>query len=181
MNHALLGIWHRSLRRIGPMGVYAALLLAVALALAAWSIQLDRQGEALRRRLQEMAGASASPAAPARAALPAGQQIGTFVALFPPLSQSAEDLDKVFQSARRRNIALNRGDYQLKDDARAALLILTATFPINASYAQTKEFVADVLAALPHAAMDTLSMARGTAGDSALETSVRFSLVYRRP
>jgi hypothetical protein len=181
MTAALTGIWRHSLRRIGPLGLAALLLLLAALALALWWGQLHGEGESLRRQLQAAAGSSAKAVAPARAALPAAQQIGSFVALFPPLSQSAEDLERIFQSAHQHHIALNRGDYQQKDEARAALLILTATFPLNAGYAETKGFVADVLEALPHAAMESLSMARSAAGDSALETSVRFSLVYRRP
>lgn len=182
MTSMLTRIWRRTLRRIGPLGVAAAVTLVIAAALAAWSAQLDREGELLHHRLQTLAR-SPSQSVPAAKMpwVPVEQQIGEFVATFPPVSQTAADLNEVFQSARRHNIQLNRGDYQLKDDAHTALLTLTATFPLTAGYAQTKEFAADVLNALAHASMDELSMSRVTAGDNALETSVRFSFVYRRP
>lgn len=182
MTGPLTRIWRRTLRRIGLLGVATAVILIASAALAAWSVQLDREGDNLRHRLQTLAKSPSKPVPAVKVSwLPVEQQIGEFVATFPPVSQTAADLNEVFQSAKRRNIQLNRGDYQLKDDAHTALLTLTATFPLTAGYAQTKEFAADVLSTLAHSSMDELSMSRSTAGDSALETSIRFSFVYRRP
>ena len=181
MTGTLTRIWRRTLRRYGPLGVAAAMLLMGAAVLAAWMSQLDFQGDALRARLQALTATPKIPTLQVTASpISIGQQIGDFVAAFPPLSQSAGDLNQVFQSAKKHNIQLSRGDYRLKDDAHEALLFLTATFPLNAGYEETKEFAADVLSALPHASMDELSMVRSTAGESALETSIRFSFVYRR-
>ncbi|MDR3370140.1 hypothetical protein [Rhodoferax sp.] len=182
MTGALTRIWRRTLRRVGSVGIAAAMILLISATLAAWSVRLDREGKSLRNTLQIQAKSPTRPVPIVKApTLPVEQQIGEFVATFPPVSQTADDLTEVFESAKRRHIQLNRGDYQLKDEAHSALLTLTATFPLTASYAQTKEFAADVLRALPHASMDELSMSRGTATDSALETSIRFSFVYRRP
>ena len=182
MTIPLIGMWRRNLRRFGPLGIAAGFLAVAALALAAWIPQLHSQDDELHAKLKERA-------IPAPTSVPASnvpsmtevQQIGEFIAAFPPMSQNSSDLNEIFQSAKRHSIQLTRGEYQLKDDANTPLVILTATFPVNGAYGPTKEFTADVLRALPHVSLDELRMTRSAAGMSALESSIRFSLVYRRP
>jgi hypothetical protein len=89
-------------------------------------------------------------------------------------------LETVFDSAKGRDIKLLKGEYQFKSDINSALVVLTATFPLNAAYTTTREFVADVLRAVPNASMDDLRMARSAANATELESSIRFSFVYRR-
>lgn len=182
MSLTLFGIWHRTLRLVGPLNIAAGIFTVGAIALAAWAMQLNGQGDALRQQLQAQAASASTPDHVVHARpVPVGQQIDEFVATFPPLSQNPADLIEVFQSAKRRELQLPRGDYEFKNDVNAPLVVLTATFPLNAAYGPTKEFVADVLRALPHASMDDLRMTRSTADVGALESSIRFSFVYRRP
>lgn len=182
MKRALPGMWHRTLRYAGPFGIAGVALLVAALLLAAWIPLLQREGQALR-----IAVAAKSAAAPATGPasivrrVPVGEQVGEFVAAFPLLSQNPSDLDEVFQSARRRNVQLLRGEYQLKQDANAPLVIYTATFPVRTDYGSIKNFTADVLRALPNASMDELRMNRSASGSTVLESVIRFSFVYRRP
>lgn len=182
MRRTLIGIWHRTLRRVGPLSVVAGIFTAGAVALAAWAVQLDGQGDAMRQQVQAHAASAPTPDQAVQARpVPVGQQIDAFVATFPPLAQNPADLSEVFQSAKRHDIQLPRGDYQLKNDMNAALVVLTATFSLSAAYGPTREFAADVLRALPHASMDELRMTRSAADVGALESSIRFSLVYQRP
>lgn len=182
MRLTLVGVWHRTFRRIGPVNVVTGIFTIGTVALAAWAIQLDGQSDALRLQLQARAASAPTPDQTVQARhVPIGQQIDEFVATFPPLSQNPADLSEVFQSAKRHEIQLPRGDYQFKNDVNVALVVLTATFPLSAAYGSTKEFAADVLRALPHASMDDLRMTRSAADVDALESSIRFSFVYRRP
>lgn len=182
MNSFLIGFWRRMLRRLGPFGVAAGLIAIGTLVLAAWLPKLTDQGEALKATFD--AKASALPKlAPVIAVrrLPVGQQIGEYVAAFPPISQNAEDLKQLFSSAKGRNLQLPRGEYQFKNDANAPLVTMTAAFPVSADYGSLKDFTADVLKTLPHVSMDELRMTRSAAGSTTLESSIRFSFVYRRP
>ncbi len=181
MKRTWLGIWHRTLRRVGRLGLTAGILTLGAVTLLTWAMALKGQRVALNQQLQAQAAKATPPAQvlPAHR-VPIGQQIDEFVATFPPLSQSPADLSTIFQSAESRHIQLLRGDYQLKNDAKTALVVLTATFPLHATYGPTKEFAADVLRALPHASMDELRMTRSAADIGELESSIRFSFVYRR-
>ncbi len=181
MKLKMVGIWRRMFRRIGLLGVVAGMFTGGAMVLGTWALLLDVQGVALRtqRQVQTASDPASHPGVPIKR-LSVGQHIDEFVSTFPPLSRNTADLSEVFKSAKRRNIPLPRGDYQLKNDINAALVVVTATFPMTAAYGPTKEFAADVLRALPHASMDELRMTRSAANLDALETSIRFSFVYRK-
>ncbi len=182
MKLALVGIWHRTLRLIGPVNVATGFITMGTVALAAWAMQLDSQGDALSHQLKARTASAPTPDQTVQARhVPVGQQIDEFVATFPPLSQNPADLIEVFQSAKRHDIQLPRGDYRFKNDVNIALVVLTATFPLSADYGSTKGFAADVLRALPHASIDDLRMTRSAADVGALESSIRFSFVYRQP
>lgn len=182
MNASFSGWWHRALRRLGAAGVVAMGGLLGALLLAAWLPRLEHEGLALRAEFDARSARMARPAPVVVAPhVPMGQQIGAFVQTFPPLSQHAADLRQVFASAHQRNLLLPKGEYQIKDEVGAPLVAVTATFPVVASYPTLRDFSADVLKTLPHAALDELRMTRDGAGNAALASSVRFSFVYRRP
>jgi hypothetical protein len=103
------------------------------------------------------------------------------VSRFPALTQSANDLEQVFALAKRRNIDLLKGDYQLKSEANTSLVSYTATFPVRNEYGALKAFAADVLQALPHVSMDELRMSRADSGSGALDSVVRFTFIYGSP
>lgn len=181
MSFVLTGWWRRAFGRLGTVGVAGMLGLAAVLPLAAWLPQLERESAELDAALaQRMAGMTGRVAPVAHTRVPAEQQVATFAGTFPPLSQHARDLRQVFDSAHRRKLLLPKGDYQIRDEAGAPLVTVTATFPLVANYPALRDFSADVLKALPHATLDELRMSRDGAGSEALESSVRFSFVYRR-
>jgi hypothetical protein len=182
MRRQLLGLWRRTLRRLGHYGIAAGVLALCAVGLAGWALQLEAQNVAVRQKVQ----AQRTPESEVIVENPfkrptMGQQMDLLVESFPLLSQSPVDLKAVFKSANHRDIRLPKGDYQIKNEANSALVVVTATFPISAAYGTTKEFAADVLRAVPNASMDELRMTRSAANVSELESSIRFSFVYRRP
>lgn len=182
MSPLFAGWWHRAFRRLGPGGVAGVLGLVGALLLVVWLHRLDQDAAALDAVRGQHATRLARPAAPPEAPrVTVEQQIATFVQTFPPLSQHAADLRRVFESAHQRGLLLPRGEYQLRDEAGTPLVTVTATFPVAANYGALRDFSADVLKTLPHAALDELRMSRDGAGGVVLESSVRLSFVYRRP
>jgi hypothetical protein len=182
MNRTLLGLWRRLHRRLGHYVIAALVMALCALALGGWALQLN----AAEANLRQLALAQRSTTSELKVQAPfkrpsMDQQMDSLVESFPPLSQSPADLKAVFQSASHSNIRLLKGDYQFKNDSHSALVVLSASFPLHASYGSTKEFAADVLRAVPNASMDELRMERSAANVSELESSIRFSFVYRRP
>lgn len=174
MNSRWTGIWHRAERRAGRSGIAGLALAGAALLVAASLPHFQQQGQLLRAQL---AAQRIAPVA-ARAATPQLRAADAFDA-FPPLSQSPRDLQALFASARQHQVGLLRAQYQLRQDARAPLLIYTVTLPLRCDYASLKQFAADVLAASPHASLDELRMQRSSAASNLLDAVVRFSFVYR--
>jgi hypothetical protein len=171
--------WLKLVRRLGRSGVAGAIAMLAGIVLAAGLPQLQREareadasraalGLSARHRVLAQP-ASLSPADTARA----------YVDGFPALRQNAADLAQVFAAADRHHVLLTKGEYQLKSEPNAAFVVYTATFPVHGEYDPLKGFSADVLNALPHAAMDELHMSRDNAGSTALDAVVRFTFYYR--
>ena len=178
MKHRLQRLWRQALRRLGRSGLVALALLAGAALVAAWMPRLEQRGDQLRAALAAAASASA-PAPMAVRRVPVGEQLGEFIAAFPPLARNAADLDEVFESASRHHLQLLKGEYQFKQEPNAPLVTYSATFPVRNDYAATKAFAADVLRALPNASLDELRMSRSDAGSTTIDSVVRFTFVYR--
>jgi hypothetical protein len=179
MNRIAIRIWMRLVRRLGHAGIAGVATLLAAAVLAATLPQLRRDaresaasGAALELAAKQRALArpvSLSPADAARA----------FVDGFPAMRQNAADLGQVFAAAQARHVKLAKGEYQLKAEPNAPFVVYTATFPVHGDYDALKGFSADVLAALPHVAMDELQLSRDAAGSTTLDAIVRFNFYYR--
>jgi len=180
MNRLLRLWWHARLR-LGVAGLSALVLAVPALVIAALLPQLSREGDRLRAALAAKAEASSRAPAPAPRPMSSSERAQEFVARFPPLARSADDLEKVFALAKTRRIDLSKGEYQLKAEPNSPLLFYTATFPVQNEYGALKAFAADVLLALPHVSMDELRMSRSDARTGSLDSMVRFTFVYGSP
>lgn len=169
--------WHRQSRRtiltivLGGLSVLALLYTPLVNRDGA---QAQYQLDQARQRIKN------SAKAPVRTSDPL-DQVQNYLATFPPVQQNAADIDTMFQSAQRHDVALLHGDYQFKRVGTMPLVTYSASFPVHGDYRAIREFTADVLEALPHAALDELRMSRPTAANAVLDTVVHFNLVYRRP
>ncbi len=179
MKQALLRIWLKLVRRLGLSGVAGAVALVAGIALAATLPQLQRETRATvaSRAAQALAAQQRAQARPV--SLSPADAARAYVDGFPMLSQNAADLTQVFSAAQGRHVQLTKGEYQLKSEPNAAFVVYTATFPVHGDYDSLKGFSADVLNALPHAAMDELHLSRDNAGSTALDAVVRFTFYYR--
>ncbi|MGN6525774.1 MAG: hypothetical protein ACTHL8_05250 [Burkholderiaceae bacterium] len=171
--------WSRIARRIGYTGIAGLAALAAVLVLAACLPALRRQAVDAAAAAQRQAAAQrARPPARAIAASPA-DGARAYVDGFPALSQNAADMRTLFAAAQSRHLPLPKGEYQLKATPNGPFVTYTATFPIRADFDTTQAFCADVLGALPHAALDELRLSRDSAGSTALDAVVRFTFFYR--
>lgn len=181
MKRAAQRLWQRALRRLGVPGLLALTLLVPTLVIGLSMQGQQQRADELRATLVARADAVARQGQPVRRPMSQGEQVGEFAATFPPLAQSASDLERVFDAAQRQNVSLLKGEYQLKADPKAPLVSYTATFPVRNGYGALKAFTADVLTALPHVSLDELRMARTDAGTGVLDSVVRFTFIYRSP
>jgi hypothetical protein len=178
MNTKLRALWQRALRRVGVAGLAGLALLAAGVALALWAPHLKREATQLQLRSKaEQQAAASMPAKPVQ--LTARQQLMALTEGFPLPGQNADDLEQVFQAAQRNHVTLARGEYQMSADRDAAFVTYAATFPVREPYSNLKDFAADVLQSLPHAAIEDLRMERTDAGASVLDARIRITFVYR--
>jgi hypothetical protein len=168
----------RAWRRLGAVGLGGALLLLAALSLAVLTPRLVAHNQAQAQRLAQWQAEPARPVAPATAP-PAVEPLDPLGSALPTLAHNAADLDQLFALARTHRITLQRGDYQFAQEPHAALLTYSITLPVHQTYATIKQFSADVLRALPHAALDELRLERIDSGSADLDARLRFTLFYR--
>ena len=179
MNEHVSRLWYRLLRRIGMKGLLGLALLASACALAAWTPRLQRDAVDIRQAAT-VAQRSLAGAVDMRGRTPSTrQQLQEFAATMPPASQTAADLKVVFAAAQRHNVSLHKGEYQLKVEPNSPFVTYAATFPVKERYSSVKDFAADVLRTLPHAAMEDLRLERSDAGSPMLDARIRITFVYR--
>lgn len=181
MNLQLQRLWWQGVRSVGVPGMVAIGLLLPALAIGILIPGFHQRSDELRATLVQRANEIAQQGKTVRRPMTSGERIGEFVAAFPPLAQSSADLQQVFEAASKHGLALPRGDYQLKVEPNTPLASLTATFPVRNEYGVLKTFTADVLSTLPHVSMDELRMTRSDAGTGVLDSTIRFTFVYRSP
>jgi hypothetical protein len=179
MNPRIHLAWRRLLRRVGTQGIAGLALLPAIVAIAWWVPQLNHDTDDLRARIA--ANAVAGPARLVPKPVSDSERVQQFVSRFPPLGRSATDMSRVFALAQARKINLSKGEYQLTSEPNMALVSYAVTFPVRNEYGALKAFAADVLEALPHVSMDELRMSRTDATTGALDSTVRFTFVYRSP
>jgi len=179
LRESLLRFWRRSLRHIGRTGWAGIALLAgasVALAVAAGLQRGDDASQQLlaQRRAQ---GAKLPPAAAPPLSEP--ERAAQFIDSFPPFSQNVADLRLIFENAEQSRVSLVKGDYTVQADAGSPFIAYIVNLPVHEPYPAVKQFAAAVLQALPHAALDEIRVSRADANGAVLDTTLRFTLVYR--
>lgn len=163
---------HRRLGRFGPLAV---LVLAVALAAAAWHAMRRPAIDASIQRLEQQARELRQ----LRSRLDPATAQETLRAL-PPMRQHPADLRTVFEVADAHRIELASGEYQLRSLPESSLVTVSATFPLTAGYPEVKSFTRSLLEQLPHVALDDLRLERSHIGSRELQVRVRLSFHYQR-
>lgn len=164
---------------LGRAGVVGIALVAFAVAfyssavvpLATELAGMRAEADDLDRRL-EMGGASARKGTPA-------EQLATFYAFFPTPQSSPDWLGKINAAARAKGLVLRSGEYKLERSADQRLARYQITLPVAGSYAQIRGFVGQVLADVPAAALEEITLRRESVSNPTLEARIRLTLYLR--
>lgn len=171
----LLRLWRR---RLGWSGVIGAGLLVLALLFYAAAV-LPEHLEA--NRLEDQAGAVA--AAAKAGATPAGLEpearLASFYRTFPERATATAWLEKIYAAGNQAGLTLDKGEYRLTPDRDTRLVRYEVNLPVHGSYPQVRQFVRNVLAAIPFAALNDIQIRRGNVGEAAVEADIRFNLYFR--
>ncbi len=157
------------LRGIGwPVPCGLALLLASALLLNV-SHQLRSQKDNLHLELQQARISAPQPAAGHTRGLPV---------IFPSSSDYTADLAQIFDIAKTQGIVLASGDYHDADPTALGLDTRLVELRIDENYSKLKEFLANVLNAMPHAAVQELRIERKDGVAVKHQVFLKLALVY---
>jgi hypothetical protein len=179
MTRLLQRAWRRTIRATGYAGPAALLLLMLVGALAATAPRLNRELQRDYAEIEYRATTLRTRAAETLREPARDDRLLGYIEAFPRLDQMPADLGEIYASAERHNVALIKGEYQLKVDHESPFVSYVATFPVRSEYGSVKAFASDVLQSLPHASLDELRLSREGAEAEALEAVVRFTLTYQ--
>jgi hypothetical protein len=159
--------------RLGATGLMGAALLAVASMALVYAARAQRESEWTRARVAQIDLRRAEQASPA-------ERLAKFQNWFPNVDTTTADLRKIFKAADASHVALAKGEYSLTPiEGSGGLQRFDVILPVKEHYGPVKNFVADVLNALPHASLVELHVERPGAGADQVDSRVHFTLFYR--
>ncbi len=162
---------------IGWQGMLGIALLTAGLLIAAaipsrlaGLEQAHGEVDTLRKRLQ-LAAPNAGRSGGSRS-----EQLANFYAFFPALVTLPDWLERIYAAAEKNGVQLDTGEYKLLQERNQKLVRYQLTLPVRGNYAQVRGFIAEVLTAVPAAALDEIGFRRDSVGATALEARIRFTL-----
>jgi hypothetical protein len=156
-------------------GALAVLLLALLLQWG-WVATLEADNTALtaevaaqRRQLTQKPLAQEDSAQ---------RQAHSYAAL-PDTEAALEAFDVLNSAAARQRLAVSTAEYRITTSGTGPLLRYQISLPLRGDYVALHAWLSDVLNALPHAALDDISLKREDAGQPLLDARVRLTVFMR--
>ena len=105
-----------------------------------------------------------------------GDRLANFYAFFPPLNSTPDWLRRIFALAEAQGLRLEAGEYKLTRERDLQLSRYELNLPVRGSYAQIREFVAQVLTEVPASSLDELRLKRDDPSSSTVEARIKLTL-----
>ena len=157
------------------VGAVAALLHVLLLPRVEADLVEERAArDALRRAVAAPAAARAAPSADG-ASLKARHD--AFTALLVPAGEATRQIEALFAQAARGKLALARAEYKWAQVPDGGFRTLEVLLPLKAPYPQVRQFVDQLLATLPAAALLEAGFRRDGVGSTGLDARLRI-MVY---
>lgn len=104
-----------------------------------------------------------------------------FYAGLPDATEAVEAIELLNRAAAHHKIAIATAEYRVTRSGSGPLLRYQISVPLRADYVALHAWLAEVMNALPHAALDEFSLKREDVGQTALDARVRFTVFLRAP
>lgn len=161
------------LGRVGGFGI--ALLFGGAVFYVTAVLPAEQELAALqeRRMAEDLARRSGRPAVDSVA------QLNEFLEFFPPSDSVTHWLGRVYAAAGKEGLQLVQGTYKVRGESGVGLVAFQLTLPVRGSYPQVRRFIAQVLAEVPAASLESVQFQRERSADGAVDAKVVFALHVR--
>ena len=178
MNGSVLLQWKLALARRGPVAGFAMLLCVAGI--AAWLWYLPQAQRAVAARTLALAPAKTPAPVAALAAAPGPEQnLAQFYATLGDKRDVEQQLKTMFGLAAKSGLSLTAGQYHAAADQHGRFHTYQVSLPVKGSYRALWQFCLQVLANVPFASLDEISVRRETIGEPLLEARVRFTLYLK--
>jgi Tfp pilus assembly protein PilO len=176
-------ILHEQLRRIGPVGLGAAAVAALAVGIALAGVVPEWQ--TVRELRASEADASVQVERVKRGELkiavkPEQQALDSLRQQLPGQPEASELIERLYHLASAEHISLARGEYALGVDPKTQLSRYQIILPVRGSYPQIRGFLRGLIGQLPTLVLEDLELQRKTIGDTELNGRVRLTLYLSR-
>lgn len=105
-------------------------------------------------------------------------ELETFYRFFPTAKQKNIGLAKIYSAAEHQGLILEIGEYRYISDPNSKLSRYQLTLPIKGSYLQIRNFVNEILAKVPSAAVDDISFKRESISSTTLDARIKLTLFF---
>lgn len=181
----LARLWlHLQLVLVRAGGMRVASIAAALAALLVWSVFLPRVKQQAFREQQMFRQAqfdakAVAPAPKVQRVVP--DRAGEFYNLLGDRHHAEHQIKTIFALAQRNAVALNSADYRIDFDADSQIDQLKVKAPIKGTYGALRNFIEDVLLAIPFAALEELHVKREVISSPIVEAQLAFTLYLHHP
>lgn len=166
--------WH-CLTQAGWPALVGLLAAACGLVMLVMAWHYDR--ETTRMRLDEARNLAAEPGSPTGMRQFARATEATFS--IPDDGSHIDDLGRLFKLAKAKGVQIGTVEYRQEQNASLQILVRTLDIRIHEDYPKLKSFVADLLAAIPHASLQEIRVERKDAATPQGQILLKLAFVYR--
>jgi hypothetical protein len=108
-----------------------------------------------------------------------GDQLVEFYKFFPEEKSSPNWLGLMVETANKRGLALNHGEYAVARDTMGQLRRIRITLPVQGTYPQIRQYLAELIAVIPSMSLENVQFERKDISDTELQAKIKLVLYLR--
>ena len=109
-----------------------------------------------------------------------GDQLAEFYKFFPVEKSSPNWLGMMVETANKRGLALNHGEYAVVLDTVGQLRRIRITLPVQGTYPQIRQYLAELISVVPSMSLENVQFERKDISDLELQAKIKLVLYLRR-
>jgi hypothetical protein len=165
---------------MGWPGILAIGLLMMCIPFYFSSISpLQENLDALRAELNKTRDHSLNQPANEHALDTPGDQLVEFYKFFPEEKTSPKWLSLMVETANKRGLALNHGEYAVARDTMGQLRRIRITLPVEGTYPQIRQYLAELISVIPNISLENVQFERKDIVDTELQAKIKLVLYLR--
>jgi hypothetical protein len=180
--NAMVAALRARVEALGRAGVAGIALIAFAV--AAWVsaiVPAVAERDLLRLEADKLARRGAAQGSASGRTPGAPEQLATFYAFFPAAASTPDWLSLIHGAAAAQGLTLTSGEYKIARAGTPRLARYQITLPVQGAYPQIRGFIGAVLAEVPSAVVEEVTLKRESVESAKLEARIRIAVYIAAP